>query len=117
MLKENIIHKNLKPNNILISLEKLDKNIIKLSDYGSSKEINNTMNIAEMHLIMSPEVLNGEEYLSKTDLWSLGIIIYYMYFKEYPYNGNNEVSLLNDINSGKQLKSIDNQELNDLRIY
>ena len=37
-----------------------------------------------------------------------------MYFKEYPYNGKNEVLLLKDINSGKQLKSIDNQELNDL---
>ena len=52
MLKENIIHKDLKPNNILISLEKLDKNIIKLSDYGSSKEINNTMSIAGTPLIM-----------------------------------------------------------------
>jgi serine/threonine-protein kinase ULK/ATG1 len=114
MLKENIIHRDLKPNNILISLEKLDKNIIKLSDYGSSKEINNTMSIAGTPLIMSPEVLNGEEDLSKTDLWSLGIIIYYMYFKEYPYNGKNEVLLLKDINSGKQLKIIDNQELNDL---
>ena len=102
MLKENIIHRDLKPNNILISLEKLDKNIIKLSDYGSSKEINNTMSIAGTPLIMSPEVLNGEEDLSKTDLWSLGIIIYYMYFKEYPYNGKNEF-LLSKLSTLKKL--------------
>ena len=45
MSKENIIHKDLKPNNILISLDKLDKNIIKLSNYGSSKEIDNISEI------------------------------------------------------------------------
>ena len=114
MLKENIIHRDLKPSNILISLDKLDKNIIKLSDYGCSKEISNTMSIVGTPLTMAPEIINDEENLSKSDLWSIGIIIYYMYFKEYPYNGKNEVLLLKDINSGKQLKLIDNQELNDL---
>ena len=114
MLKDNLIHRNLKPNNILISLDKLDNNIIKLSDYGSSKELKNTMSFAGTPLIMAPEVIKDEKDLTKSDLWSLGIVIYYMYFKEYPYNGKNEYTLLSDINSGKKLKSIDNQELNDL---
>ena len=34
MQKEKIIHRDLKSSNILISLDKLDKNIVKLSDYG-----------------------------------------------------------------------------------
>ena len=40
-------------------------------------------------LTMAPEVLKGEYNLIsyKSDIWSLGIIIYYMLFKEYPYNG------------------------------
>ena len=88
MLKENIIHRDLKPSNILISLDKLDKNIIKLSDYGSSKKISDSMSfLAGTPLTMAPEILNDEENLSKSDLWSIGIIIYFMYFKEYPYNG------------------------------
>ena len=37
-----------------------------------------------------------------------------MYFKEYPYFGKNEHLLLNDINSKKKLKIINNEELNDL---
>ena len=37
-----------------------------------------------------------------------------MYFNEYPYNGRNEHLLLQDIKSGKELKKIDNEELNDL---
>ena len=114
MLNENIIHRDLKPSNILISLDKLDKNIIKLSDYGCSKEISNTMSFLGIPLTIAPEILNGEDILSKSDLWSIGIIIYYMYFKEYPYYGKNEHLLFKDIKSGKKLKSIDNEELNDL---
>lgn len=111
MLKENIILKNLKSNNILISLDKLDENIIKLSNYGSSKEIDN---ISEIPLTIAPEILKDEKNLLKCDLWSIGIIIYYMYFKEYPFNGKNKNSLLKDINSGKELKSIGDKKLNDL---
>jgi len=114
MNNKNIIYRDLKPNNILISLERLDKLIIKLSDYGCSKEISNTMSIAGTPLTMAPEIINDEKDLSKSDLWSLGIIIYYLYFKEYPYNGKNEHMLFKDINSGKTLKSIENVELNDL---
>ena len=40
MNKENIIHRDLKPKNILISLKRIDKCLIKLSDYGSSKLLN-----------------------------------------------------------------------------
>ena len=62
---------------------------------------------------MSPEILKGEENLicNKSDIWSLGIIIYYMLFKEYPYNSKNEYQIIKEIESNKQLKSIDNKEL------
>lgn len=33
----------------------------------------------------SPEMLKGDEYSSKTDIWSLGIMIYLMLFGKYPY--------------------------------
>ena len=116
MLKKNVIYKDLKPNNILISLDKLDNINIKLSDYCLTKGSNIFMTFKEIPLIMSPEVLNGEDDLSKSNLWNLGILIYYMYFKEYPYNGKNEVLLLKDINSDKKLKTIQNEDLNELMI-
>ena len=108
--KEKKVHKNLNPNNILISLDSLDKTLIKLCCF--SNIINNTMN--RISLTISPEILNNDKDLSKSDLWSIGIIIYFMYFKEYPYIGKNELMLFKDINSGKKLKSIENKELNDL---
>ena len=118
MLKENIIHGDLKLNNILISFNKLDKCLIKLSFYDSNQFIKQSnlksIIINENILTISPEVLKGEEDLSKSDIWSLGIIIYYMLFKEYPYKGKGEIELLKDINSGKVLKLSDNEKLNDL---
>ena len=65
---------------------------------------------------MSPEILKGGENLisNKSDIWSLGIIIYYMLFKEYPYNGKTEFQIIKEIESNKQLKPIDNKELDDL---
>ena len=118
MLKEKIIHGDLKLNNILISFNKLDKCLIKLSFYDSNQFIKQSnlksIIINENILTISPEVLKGEEDLSKSDIWSLGIIIYYMLFKEYPYKGKGEIELLKDINSGKVLKLSNNEKLNDL---
>ena len=118
MNDKKIIHRDLKPSNILISLDRLDKCLIKLSDYGSSKfnnlsnTITNTINGTP--ITMAPEILNGENYSFKSDIWSLGIIIYFMLNKKYPYNGKNEVTLLKDINSGKRLKLSNDDKLNDL---
>ena len=39
---------------------------------------------------MAPEVLQRKEYSMKADLWSVGIIIYLLLFKDVPYSGNNE---------------------------
>ena len=61
MLKDKLIHRDIKPNNILISLDKLDKNSIKLSDYGLTKELSTSMTISDTLLIMAPEVLEDEK--------------------------------------------------------
>ena len=108
--QDKIPFKNLKLNDILISLDRLDKCLIKVSLF--SKIIYNS--ISENFLTTAPEILNGDKNFSKNNLWSIGIIIYYMYFREYPFYGNNEIMLLNDINSGKKFKKIEDEELNDL---
>ena len=40
--------------------------------------------------------MNGE-YKEKCDLWSLGIIIYLLYFNDYPYTGDQPIALYNQI--------------------
>ena len=105
--EKKINHKNLKPSNILISLNKIDNCLIKLSKFY-------TMSDDDFCLTMAPEIINKEKDLTKSDLWSIGIIIYYLYFKQYPFNGKNESELINDIYSDKLLNKIDNEELDDL---
>ena len=80
MKENNIIHRDLKLENILIKYIDKEKYIIKLSNYGCSKKLislsRNCNTYVGTLLYMSPEILKGEEYNYKCDLWSIGIIIY-----------------------------------------
>ena len=114
--KENIIFKDLKPSNILITYSKIDEIEIKLCKISTNELIDKTKSnsIEGICFTKAPEILKGESISKKSDLWSLGIIIYYLLFKEYPYNGKTEYQILNQINSNKILKNIGNKELDDL---
>ena len=121
IMKDNkIIHRDLKLANILVKYEDNNKAkfTVKLTDYGISKQLS-SMSKCFTHtgtlLTMAPEILNEEEYNSKCDLWSLGVIIYQLFFKEYPFNGNTEIALLKKINNGQQyFKKTNDSKLDDL---
>ena len=104
MNDKQLFHQNLTLSNTSIVLDKINKISIKLSTNNNSNDF----------LMKAPEILRDEKDLSKSVLWSLGILLYYLCFNEYPYNGNDENELLTDINSDKQLLQTDNEELNDL---
>ena len=119
MHKEKIIHKNLKPSNLLLKMENFNKMKILISDFNPSENLDNLIlsmtNINNKnYFTIAPEILKGEEISSKIDIWSLGIIIYYLIFNEYSYNGETEFKIIQEINSNKPLKIINDNELNDL---
>ena len=101
IMKENgIVHRDLKPDNILIKFEGEQK-IAKLCDYGVSKNIKN---ILKTHTgtvgYMAPEIMElkeGNTFDDKCDLWSIGIIIYELFFGYIPYKGNNVNSIMDQI--------------------
>ena len=120
MKKNKIVHRDLKPDNILIKNEK-DKLIVKLCDYGISKNINRTKLRTHLGTVcyMAPEIMElkeGNIYDDKCDLWSLGIIIYELFFGYIPYNGNNEHIIIQQINKyGKKLlRKTEDKKLDDL---
>ena len=80
MKENNIIHRDLKLENILIKYKDKEKYIVKLTDYGCSKRLislsRNCNTCKGTVVYMSPEILKGEEYNYKSDLWSIGLIIY-----------------------------------------
>ena len=72
---KNIIHRDLKPENILISKDY----IIKIGDFGISKKLLGTKHANTANgtwNYMAPEILLGQKYNNKVDIWSLGCIIY-----------------------------------------
>ena len=119
-----IVHRDLKPENILIKFidEKAKKYIIKLADYGCSKrlEILSSKRMLTTEglgtpLYMAPEILKKEEINYKCDLWSLGIIIYKLYFYNSPISGVNENAILENLKSLKnRIKKTNNENLDDL---
>ena len=99
------ININLKLSNILITIDKINRIIIKLLVFGleKKKDENLTMSsLGNINLTLSPEELEKGKNSIKSDIWSLGIIIYYMLFNEYPYDGHTEFQLNNDIHSNKK---------------
>ena len=60
---------------------------------------------------MAPEILNVEEYDNKSDLWSLVIIIYQLFFKYSPYDAQTQIGLL------KKIKSLGKAKLKKTMVY
>ena len=93
--KANIIHRDLKPDNIFIN----EKNQIKIGDFGISKilevsKIYANSNIGGTLYYMAPELVKGQKYNNKVDLYSLGCIIYELftlneYFIDTKYDNKN----------------------------
>ena len=86
MLSKNIIHRDLKPQNILIKYVSPNSFIVKLADFGLSREFNNKSfsTIAGTPLYTAPELYNaiGNYIPIKCDLWAIGVIIYQLKFKD-----------------------------------
>jgi p90 ribosomal S6 kinase len=92
----NIIHKNLKPSNILYQNTIFDFCLYKLSGFGfSSRSITESpngmpTNEIESRDYMSPELMRSEEPSFESDMWALGIVCFYVLSSgEHPYRINN----------------------------
>ena len=117
-----IAHRDIKLNNILVKYlnEEKTKYKVLLSDYGISNHLSSLtskfMTHAGTQLIMAPEILNGKNYNNKCDLWSLGIIIFQLYTKKFPYSHPVEKGILEQIEKkGKTvLNVISDEKLKDL---
>ena len=88
LLDNNILHRDLKPQNILLT----DDYILKITDFGLARyyqQDNMITTICGSPLYMAPELLKNDKYNIKSDIWSLGVIIYQMVMKNHPFKADN----------------------------
>lgn len=94
-----ILHRDLKPENIFL----IDEDSIRLGDFGLSKTIQGN-DFASTYVgtpyYMSPEICGGERYSLKSDIWSLGCIIYELCTTRPPFEARSLPELLQKIRQG-----------------
>lgn len=109
----NIVHRDIKPENIILYNE--EKNKIKLIDFGTAKLLENKGKCTDKRgtpTYIAPEILKGEPYDYKCDLWSAGVLMYIMLSGSKPFTGFTEEQIFNSIKkdeisfSEKEWKSV-----------
>eukprot|EP00930_Biecheleria_cincta_P001079 TRINITY_DN102241_c0_g1_i1.p1 TRINITY_DN102241_c0_g1~~TRINITY_DN102241_c0_g1_i1.p1 ORF type:complete len:828 (-),score=184.35 TRINITY_DN102241_c0_g1_i1:50-2533(-) len=82
-----VLHRDLKPLNIFLT----KKGIVKLGDFGIARVLDSTSAGAQTTIgtphYLSPEMVNNEEYGTKSDLWSLGVVTYELAALRVPFHG------------------------------
>jgi MAP/microtubule affinity-regulating kinase len=113
---KNIVHRDIKLDNILIDLN----NNIKLCDFGVGKYLANNNEIlfdqCGTPAYIAPEVMSGEGYVGfPVDIWSSGVVLYSLLMGNIPFKAQNLNELQGLIMSGnfKQVNGI-SKEANDL---
>lgn len=92
--EKGIIHRDIKPQNILI----LDDGLIKIADFGIAQALNST-ELTETNSVMGsvhylpPEQANGAGSTVKSDIYSLGILMYELLIGKVPFKGENAVEI------------------------
>ncbi|XP_051116540.1 serine/threonine-protein kinase TIO isoform X2 [Andrographis paniculata] len=92
-----IIHRDMKPQNILIGAG----SVVKLCDFGFARAMSaNTVvlrSIKGTPLYMAPELVREQPYNHTADLWSLGVILYELFVGQPPFYTNSVYALIRHI--------------------
>lgn len=95
--KKNILHRDIKLENILINKE----NEIKLTDFGLCTVKKYTdeyyTDVVGTARYIAPEILNDEGYDENIDVWGIGIVLFMLLTGEYPFDGKKRESIFHRI--------------------
>ena len=98
--RKGIVHRDIKPSNIILT----EDNQVKLTDFGiahiedaSAGQLTQTGEILGTPVYMSPEQVLGKSVDGRSDLFSLGVILYELITARRPFSGNNIAAIFHSI--------------------
>ncbi|XP_055005385.1 serine/threonine-protein kinase Nek2 [Boleophthalmus pectinirostris] len=96
-----VLHRDLKPANIFLD----SKHNVKLGDFGLARILNHDTSFAKTFVgtpyYMSPEQMNRMSYNEKSDIWSLGCLLYELCALSPPFTAFNQKELTEKIREGR----------------
>ncbi|XP_062288201.1 serine/threonine-protein kinase Nek5-like [Scomber scombrus] len=97
-----ILHRDIKSQNIFLTNGGMKA---KLGDFGIARMLNNTMELARTCVgtpyYLSPEICENQPYNNKTDIWSLGCVLYELCTLRHPFEGSSLRQLVSKICRGR----------------
>ena len=112
--QKKILHRDIKTKNIFIK----NNLTVKIGDFGIAKILNSTSSYAHTFIgtpyYISPELCKDQPYNDKSDVWSLGCVLYELCTLNHPFEGGTQVEIYEKIMTQK-FKAISPEYSNELK--